>query len=193
MTFLPNPNSKLNYQYRHTSAKHAIGKKYTMAMYSSLSMIIIQIQKGKLPTQKGKHMLARLTHTPFIRSRLDFDPLDVLDSFFNDVMIGWNTWHEPNTYQLTPNYRSECIDGKLQYELDLPGVTDSDVEITIEDKALLITGTRGKKEFKYRLAPGNKYDIESTTGSLAHGVLTLTVQPQRKTAPKKIPLLKTKE
>lgn len=89
-------------------------------------------------------------------------------------------------YSTVPRHTIEVKEGKLVCDIDLPGVSDKELEVTIEDDGLLIKGTRKDAEFSYRLTVPDTYDLETSRARMKDGVLTLFVDPIVKPEPKKV-------
>lgn len=113
-----------------------------------------------------------------------------LDRLFDDVLSSWDFF--PSTVQdrtRVPQHTIEERDGTLHCEVDLPGVEEKDIKITVEDGYIMIAGSRKGAEFKYRFSHGNAYDVDKAEARLANGVLTLVIPSMEKPQPKEIKLL----
>lgn len=113
------------------------------------------------------------------------------NSIFDDFISGFklDPWlNIDNSDNVRRDYFTRSVvDGKLKYEIDLPGVGDSDLDVTLSESGVLtITGKRVNRKFKYSITPEKEYDVETTTGKLKNGVLTLIVEPKARSDPRKV-------
>jgi HSP20 family protein len=89
----------------------------------------------------------------------------------------------------------------LVVEVDVPGVKEEDIDVTIHDGVLTLSGERKvaapeghtakRREragyrFSRRLALPTKVDVEKTTASVANGVLTITLTKASDAKPRHI-------
>ena len=114
-----------------------------------------------------------------------------LDRLFDDVLSSWDFFPSTvhNRTRGFPQHTIEERDGSLHCEVDLPGVKEKDIKITVEDGYIMITGSRKGAEFKYRFSHGNAYDVDKAEARLANGVLTLVIPSTEKPQAKEIKLL----
>lgn len=77
-------------------------------------------------------------------------------------------------------------------EYDLPGVKESDLEITLQNKYIHVSATRaardGQKVFNKSFDLTDVADPDRITARLADGVLTITVPKRASAQPRKIAL-----
>jgi len=86
-------------------------------------------------------------------------------------------------------------------EAALPGVTDGDVEVTIENDTLTLRGKRNAdapegyevrhkeratRTFQRKLVLGSKVDAEAISASMKHGILTLKLPKAKEARPRRI-------
>ena len=72
------------------------------------------------------------------------------------------------------NYRITTEDDAAIAEVEVPGVSPSDVKVKIEGRSLTVETPRGSAYFTI----GQRIDAENTTADLKHGLLTLRI-PKR--------------
>ncbi|MGK6319064.1 Hsp20/alpha crystallin family protein [Sphingomonas sp. DT-204] len=113
-----------------------------------------------------------------------------LDRLFDDVVRGWNLpalggergrgW---------PSLEVNETDNEVRITAELPGMTEKDVELSIEDGVLTIRGERRQEEgdqprgyteryygkFERRLSLPRGVDEDKTEACFEHGVLTVTL------------------
>jgi HSP20 family protein len=128
-----------------------------------------------------------------------WDAVSTLDRMLNDVMgstLGTAT--TARTFQ--PAIDVRFSDAEVTFVCDLPGVKLEDVEVTIENGALTLKGTRRfeSKEgeqvmlgraygtFTRIFALPDSVDENNLTASLADGVLTVRVPKHAKARPRKV-------
>jgi len=132
-----------------------------------------------------------------------FAPLDavpMLDGVFDDVM-GSAFGYATRTSLFTPSVDVVAKEHELVFQLDVPGVKQENLEVTLENHDLSIKGSR-----KYEAGPnerqmllGRSYgdfaiqytlpetvDGERLAAHLADGVLTLRVPRHSKAQPRKV-------
>jgi HSP20 family protein len=132
-----------------------------------------------------------------------FTPLDavpMLGGVFDDVM-GSAVGYATRTSLFTPSVDVVAKEHELVFQIDVPGVKEESLEVTLENHVLSIKGSR-----KYEAGPNErqmllgrsygefalKYTLPETVDGdklaahLADGVLTLRVPSQAKAQPRKI-------
>jgi HSP20 family protein len=131
---------------------------------------------------------AYLTREPFSR---------LFETFFNDLQgeeVANRGWMPPVDIQETP-------DG-YQLEAELPGLTKDDINITLENNVLRLSGERkfekdAKKENYHRIertygtftrafALPQQVNPEGVVAAFANGILTITVPKAEQAKPRKI-------
>jgi HSP20 family protein len=113
--------------------------------------------------------LARISHDPFAITGPSRDPF----SFIRDL-LGDDSWLTLPS-RGTVSYDVEEKDGKLTYEVDMPGVKRDDLVVNVKDEKVTIKGKRANREFTYA-ASIRGYDPETVDATLEDGVLTLTAE-----------------
>ena len=128
-----------------------------------------------------------------------WDAVSTLDRMFDDVM-GSMLGTATSTRTFDPSIDVHASDDEVVFVCDVPGIKQGDLEVTLENHALTIKGTRrfdGKENEQVML--GRAYgsfnrsytlpeyvDDENLTAHLADGVLTIRIPKQAKAKPKKI-------
>jgi HSP20 family protein len=128
------------------------------------------------------------------------DPRFVFDRVVDDVMrsaLGTAT----NRRSYEPEFDIRTDDDKVLFHLDVPGIKDSDLDITVENGTLTIRGTRKfepghpKQQlmlgraygtFRRAFALPDSVDTEKLTARLADGVLSIEIPKQQRAKPRKI-------
>lgn len=134
-------------------------------------------------------MLAKYDQ-PLVRRRSN--GMSDIDRLFDDVLSSWNFF--PITHDRIrgiPNHTIEEVDGKLRCDIDLPGVAKGEVDVTVEEDYVMISGKRKEKEFKYRFTIGDtgEFDLDKAEAKLEDGVLSIAIPTIEKPPPRKIKLL----
>jgi HSP20 family protein len=128
------------------------------------------------------------------------DAVPVLDGLFDDVM-GSAFGYATKTAVFTPSVDVIAKDHELVFQVDVPGVRQENLEVTLENHVLSIKGSRkyeagpnerqmllGRSygEFLLRYTLPETADGERLAAYLADGVLTLRVPKHRKAQTRKI-------
>lgn len=91
-----------------------------------------------------------------------------------------------------PNLVTTVVDNKYVMEMDLPGVTQDDFDVSVDDTKhpprLMIEGKRGNNTFSHCLKVDPRYDLQTTEASLQNGVLILNVNKYETRERVKIPV-----
>ena len=132
-----------------------------------------------------------------------FTPLDavpVLDGVFDDVM-GSAFGYATRTSPFTPSADVVAKEHELVFQIDVPGVKQESLEVTLENHVLSIKGSRryeagptdrqmllGRSygEFALQYTLPETVDGEKLAAHLADGVLTVRVPKHSKAQPRKI-------
>ena len=127
----------------------------------------------------------------------------MLDRLFDDVMSGV-TGTSLGTAQanraFTPAIDVRTNESELLFTCDVPGVAESDIEVTTENAILTIKGSRryegGEQEqvwlgraygtFERSFTLPEVVDVERMTAHLANGVLTIRVPKKPQARPRRI-------
>jgi HSP20 family molecular chaperone IbpA len=71
-------------------------------------------------------------------------------------------------------------------ELPLPGYKPDQIEVTVEDRVLTVTGKSERRNFQRSFLIPEEVDTESIGAKVENGLLTLTLQLHPKAQPRKI-------
>lgn len=128
-----------------------------------------------------------------------WNAVSTLDRMFDDVM-GSAFGTATNTRTFAPTIDVRASENEVVFVCDVPGVKQSDLEITLENHVLTIKGTRrfdGKEREQVML--GRAYgafhraftlpdalDEENLSANLADGVLTVRIPKHPKAKPRRI-------
>ncbi len=100
--------------------------------------------------------------------------------------------------------RTNILEGEKDYrlEMDLPGVRNEDLEISVEDDTLTVKAERslevpegyhsrrtemnGKAAWRRSFELGSGVDVEKIGARLEHGILTVTLPKSEKSLPRRI-------
>ena len=133
-----------------------------------------------------------------------FTPLDavpMLDGGFDDVM-GSAFGYATRTSPFTPSADVVAKEHELVFQIDVPGVKQESLEVTLENRVLSIKGSRRYEagptdedrccwggrtgEFALQYTLPETADGEKLAAHLADGVLTVRVPKHSKAQPRKI-------
>jgi HSP20 family protein len=123
----------------------------------------------------------------------------VLDRLFDDVMSDVGGAATSGT-QFSPAIDVRASDDQIVFVCDVPGVKDSDLDVTIDRGVLTIKGERryeGNEKDRVWLGRGygaftrsftlpDSLDAEKMSAELANGVLTIKVPKTPKSQPRRI-------
>jgi HSP20 family protein len=95
-----------------------------------------------------------------------------------------------------PIFDIEDNDDETTLTVDLPGMTDSDIELTITGSILTVHGERKARDGRRRFAGafakqfqiGEGYDLDDVQARIANGVLTISLSKAEKAKPRRIKL-----
>jgi len=109
-----------------------------------------------------------------------------------------------NPTAFTPAVDIEETDGAVVLSADLPGVDEKDIEVTVHQGVLVLTGKREDKReeetentiyrerrygaFFRRFRLGSKVDPDAIVAAYKNGVLTVTLPKKEEAKPKQIPV-----
>jgi len=128
------------------------------------------------------------------------DTVPMLDGALDDVM-GSALGYATSTSVFTPSVDVVAKEHELVFQLDVPGVKQDSLEVTLENHVLSIKGSRkyeagpnerqmllGRSygEFALRYTLPETVDGEKLVAHLADGVLTLRMPRKSKAQPRKI-------
>lgn len=141
-------------------------------------------------------------------SLVNYEPWDgvrQLQDDINRLFSGWTTNDSSAvTADWAPNVDINEFEDKFQLYVDLPGVDPKDVDITLENSVLTITGERflqaekadenvtrrrterGSGRFYRRFILPETVDADKVKASDRHGVLEILIPKQAKAMPRRI-------
>ena len=136
-----------------------------------------------------------------------YNPLGVAE-LQNEVNRLFNNWGDNDSSGATagwmPNVDIQEFADRFQFYIDLPGVVISEVDITLNDGVLIVSGERsypartkeekvvshraerGQGRFHRRFALPETVDVEKVKATGENGVLEITVPKQAKAQPRRI-------
>jgi HSP20 family protein len=143
-----------------------------------------------LPAIRNKNsVLAQMAGTPANRLSAIFDRFFHEDPFFGSLMTP-PAWSAP--LSMWEDEHSVYV------EVDAPGVTEKDIDVSVQDGSLIIRGERKSEEkkggydtrtygqFEQRLTLPTPVDADKVEAKLANGVLSLTCPKSEAAKPRKI-------
>lgn len=112
--------------------------------------------------------------------------LDVFDEAFDHPWSLWTIGREQSIRHLTEAHHVEVNDKCMTVAIEVPGVKPTDLEVTIADRVLTVTGQQRGRNLVYKYLIENGYDVDNIGAALADGILTLTITKTAKATIKKI-------
>ena len=121
----------------------------------------------------------------------------------------WNPWPIFNELERAmfaasspgwPTFDIEDTDDEVILTADLPGMTEDDIELTVEGQQLIVRGERKAKEGNYlrrarfhgafvrTFRLGDTYDPDRVSAHIANGELTIRLEKTAKARPRRIKL-----
>lgn len=141
-------------------------------------------------------------------SLVNYEPLYAVRQLQDDInrlFTGWSTNDSSAvTADWVPSVDINEFDDKFQLYVDLPGIDPKDVEITLENSVLTISGERflqaekadesvtrrrterGSGRFYRRFILPESVDADKVKASDRHGVLEILIPKQAKAMPRRI-------
>jgi HSP20 family protein len=125
------------------------------------------------------------------------NPFSLLDALFEGVTPGPDFF----SVRAAPRFEVDESEDGYSLSLDLPGVAPEDLNVTVEDGVLTVTGERelevpegyrARRSERSRLkidrsiTLGDRVDPAGIEAKLEHGVLTLTLPKRPETKPRRI-------
>ena len=100
-------------------------------------------------------------------------PYNVFDTLrhFNDVYSPSGTWESYRTSSSA--YRTEQTDDGLELSVDLPGVKQADLSVTVSGRTVQISGKLRGTEFNHTYSISKDYNPDPISATLSDGVLVL--------------------
>ena len=141
-----------------------------------------------------------IKYKPRNTSLLEWDFPRIIDNFFNDGLLSNDFWGFENGHYPKVDVKEE--EGRYVVEADLPGISEKDLEVKVEDNLLTISSKKDeeKKDKKkgYLVKERRSYsftrsfvlpgdvDKDKIEARFKNGVLTLTVDKNPAALPKQI-------
>lgn len=110
-----------------------------------------------------------------------WDPSRLLTSF-----LGWNPSMSDS------GLRIDDRDDEYIITADMPGVDDTDIDLTFDRGTLTIVGKRENREYRYSYTLGLDVDASRISATLEHGVLTVVAPKLPAAKPRRIPIATAK-
>jgi HSP20 family protein len=133
---------------------------------------------------------------------------DMWESFWNEP-LGWPKMGMLSTSNFQPRIEVNETEEELRVVAELPGMTEKDIEVTLDDGTLCIKGEKRREEEKqigecrytersygsfYRTIPVSSTTItDKTKATFANGVLTLSLPKDKQLEQKKRIPIKTEQ
>lgn len=78
-----------------------------------------------------------------------------------------------------PRVSARTTDAGLELRVELPGVAESDIELSVEGRVLTIAASRAEGDQRWtatrKLSIGTGYDLDAVAAHYANGLLTVTI------------------
>lgn len=163
--------------------------------------------RSLIPWRWGRRQVpAREEETPF--ETLHREMMSLFDTFFRDFEQGLRAWSGGRSLApvMVPSVDVTETDEEVKVTADLPGLTDKDVEVTLDNDVLVIRGEkkqeREEKKRSYHLMERSYgrferhiplpegLDLDRAEARFKNGVLTVTVPklPEAKSKRRQIPV-----
>jgi HSP20 family protein len=169
------------------------------------------IPPKKAASRKEVHMLTRWNDIGFgglNRELLSLNDLRTrMDRLFLDFERGWGTGHDPEARQAIamgsawPRIVLYDAGSELRLRAELPGMSESDLDITVEQSSLTVRGARetqvpegysvhrqerGNRSFARSFSLPCRIDAEKTRANLKNGILDMTLPKVPEERPRQI-------
>ena len=154
------------------------------------------------------HIIRKPNHpaTPAAANATDWDPFKVMEQ-----LMRWEPFSEPvlsrrPEVSFAPRFDVKETKDAFHFKADLPGVNDSDVDISLSGNQLTITGKREAEQqqtgenffmmersygsFSRSFALPTSADVDKIKADLNSGVLTIELPKRAESQPRKISLNK---
>ena len=124
--------------------------------------------------------------------RFEWNPWSIFDELERSMLAASSSsW---------PQFDIEDTEDETVLTADMPGMTDDDVEVTVQGPYLVVRGERKAKEgsyvrrarfagsFERRFYIGEGYDLDRVTAHIANGELSIRLEKAAKAKPRRIKL-----
>lgn len=128
----------------------------------------------------------------------------VFDAAFNTCSPNWKDGEAGHSRKTTVTPRADIFegDGEFRIMIDLPGVAQGDLDISVEDQTLSVKAGRrtevpegfqsvrheryGSVDYGRTFNLGNSIDVDGIGAAFTDGVLTITLPKSEKSMPRRI-------
>ena len=94
------------------------------------------------------------------------------DSTFNRVFESAMNW-DLEERNLSTNAR--VVDDVLTMEFEIPGLSNKDIDVNVEDRFLTVKGSKEKRSFERKLKIHDAFNLNETSAIAKDGLLTITI------------------
>ena len=117
---------------------------------------------------------------------------DIDSTILNDLnKYVWPMTTHLNSYAIC-RYDEEIVKDTLTIKIEVPGVKESNLDITLTENSVNIVGTRNKDSISLVYKIPRIFDSATLQASLEDGVLSLTVDRLESSKPRKIEIKSAK-
>lgn len=99
--------------------------------------------------------------------------MTLFDSAFHtmisDIVSGG--WDNPRVSDTTAYLKDDV----LTMDFEVPGLSNKDIEVTVEDRTLEIKAEKGNRSFHKKYKIQDSFDINQTSAIAKDGILTITI------------------
>ena len=92
---------------------------------------------------------------------------------FDRVLESMLNWDTDSRSISTPT--SYIKDDTLTLELEVPGLSNKDIEVKVEDRILCITAEKGARKLEKKYKIHESFEIGATNAVATDGLLTITI------------------
>lgn len=99
--------------------------------------------------------------------------MTLFDSTFHTMISdmvsgGWDS-------QRISDHTAYLKDDVLTMEFEVPGLSNKDIEVMVEDRTLQVKAEKGNRSFHKRYKIHDAFDINQTSATAKDGILTITI------------------
>jgi len=104
----------------------------------------------------------------------------------NDAVFGFDPFR--GFFGGAPNYGAEVqkTDNGWSVEIAVPGYKPDQIDVTVEDRVLTVTGKNERRSFQRSILLPEEVDSEAIAAKVEYGMLSLGLQLHPKAQPRKI-------
>src|SRR6056300_1247669 len=103
------------------------------------------------------------------------------NTLVSDFMLG--EWGTESGLSANTAYLKDDV---LTMEFEVPGLSNTDIEVSVEDLVLEVKAEKGRRKFHKRYKIHNAFDINQTSATAKEGILTITIPKYEDRKAKKI-------